>query len=60
MIKYFCDVCKKEITGWYNELEGSMQSPFRNRDPKKTTLHFHNECLNRMLDYLAREEDHEQ
>lgn len=60
MIKYYCDVCGKEITGWYNEMEGSMQSPYRTRDPKKTTLHFHDECLKKMFDYLGKGEENDE
>ena len=61
MIKYYCDVCGKEICGeFYIEFESSTQSQYRGRSDKKTILHFHDKCLRRMLDYLAKgEEDNE-
>ncbi len=62
MIKYYCDVCGKELTGWFHEIMyDSIQSPFgsRDREPRKTPLHFHEECLDKLFKYLAKEEDHE-
>lgn len=55
MIKYYCDVCGKEINSWFHEWEASMQNPYRTKDPKKIKLHFHDECLKKMSDYLSME-----
>lgn len=58
MIRYFCDVCGKEINNYFHEFstEASIQHPFRARNMNATALHFHDECLQDMLDYLRKKE----
>ena len=53
MIRYYCDVCHEEITGWYNEIEAinvSLQATDRERNQKRRPLHFHQKCLALLFD----------
>lgn len=66
MIKYFCDICGKEINEeWIQRMDISADtiSQFRDGNTKPAQLHFHRKCLSNMLQYLddkSREESDDQ
>ena len=62
MVRYFCDACGKEICGeWIRKLSitatAETISQFRGGGSRPVELHFHQECMGKMLDYLAKEEE---
>ena len=56
MTRYYCDVCHKEIEGWYHEVKISLQATGRKRNQKKAKLHFHDECLAKFMEALEEKE----
>ena len=58
MIRYFCDVCGKEICGeWITRFTVSADiiSQYRGGGSKSTELHFHERCMSKMFESLKKE-----
>ena len=62
MIRYFCDVCGKEICGeWITRftVSADTMSQFRGGGSRPNELHFHEKCMSKMFKYLGEEAEEE-